>query len=158
MPNTNTYHLYIHADGLQQKDPVAGGKSKMTEAEKKQAKFEKALIGMVSYPSIKGTADKIINFGISQVNLTTGAAEYQQRLQATYNIASSAADTIYSTIMAGVIGGGWLAALNLAKEGLSALINIGQKQMELNNKSSLEDISINLSAIRAGARGGRGQN
>lgn len=159
MPNTNEYHLYIHGSGGgNKKDPVAGGKTKMTEAEKKEAKFEKAVVGLVSYGTLKGTADKLINFQISQVNLTTGASEYQQRLQTVYDGVSSGADLIHSTILAGKLGGLPLAALNLAIQGTTALLNVAQKSIELSNQKNLEDISINMSAIRAGTRGRRGDN
>lgn len=157
MPNTGKYHLYIHADDIERKtDPVAGGRSAMSKEDRKDARFEKALTGLVAYPSVKGTADKIINFKIGQVSLSTGAVEYEQRLQASYNMASSLADTVYSSVISASVGGFPLAALNLAMKAVTSLFDVLQKYNRIQLQKSIENVSIDMSVFRAGNRRGNG--
>lgn len=164
MPNTNEYHLYIHPQAEENDDPVAGGKSDMKDNsgggwnDKWDGKIESAMKKLVSYSAIKGTATQVINYRISQVNLSTGQAEFQQRLEQVSGFASQGLGLAESAVIGFAAGGPVLAALAVIPQLISFGIETYQKYETLNRERQLEGISLGLAAERAGINGRRGRN
>ena len=115
----------------------------------------KAVKKLVSYATIKGTADSLISNHISQVALETGATEYEQRANMIHSIGSQVMNTAF-TVGMGIATGNWpLALVGLVTSGISTAINISAKEKQLQTKQELEDISIGMQNVRAGTSGRR---
>lgn len=160
----NTYHLYIHAEDLADtKSAVAGqngssGTSSKPQGNKGAEGASKALTGLVSYSSVAATAEKLISYEISQVELRTGAREYEQKLQFGYSMAKKGIG-IGAAVVGGLATGNLPAvAIGLVAAGINSLIKISQNYNTLRTQESLEDISIGMANIRAGTAGRRSPN
>lgn len=158
MPNTDGYHIRVSYDVDDNDSPIAGQKQEKTYGEKSAASLEKGIKGLVSFGAVKRTAQTIIGHSVSTIELRTGAAEYEQQVQFTY-------DRISEGITAGVmIGGGImtgnlpLVAIGLVSSATNKLLNIIMKQDTINLKRNEEDVSIRMQNIRAGTSGRRGNN
>lgn len=168
MADSNGYHIYVHLDGAgEQKSAVAGtgtgstGESSVSNTGDGWNNVTNRLTQMVSFAAVKSTADKIINFEISQVALETGANEYEQRLSYSYNVASQVVGAGASLAIGAAMGGpaGFaLAAVGIVTSGVQKLVSIAQKQRQLNTERSLENISIGMATVRAGVTGRRSAN
>lgn len=164
MAENNEYHIYLHygnADG--NKSAVAGtgtgstGKTSSQMADPTD-KLISAAKTMVSFAAIKSTADKMINFEISQVSLRTGAMEYEQRLNATYSAISQTVGAGAALVGAGITGGPVgvaVATLGLAVSVVNKIIGISNKAQNLRTEQSLENISIGMAVVRAGVNSRR---
>ena len=154
-----SYEIIVRAEGVEQKSAVAGnnsGSSEKTYGEKSAASLEKGVKGLVSYASAKGLAEQLITAEIGRVELRTGAAEYQQRIQTVYSIGSSIANSVVSIGVGVKTGNLPLVLIGLATKGMQTLIGVLQKQKELNLKEANENVSINMATQRA-STGGRRQ-
>lgn len=168
MAENNEYHIYVHFDGTDgKKSAVAGngtgstGKSSANGSSDLMDKVTNKISKMVSFAAVKSTADKLINYEISQVALETGAEQYEQRLDYVYNIASQTVGAGASLIGGAVMGGpaGFiLAAIGVVTNGVQKLVGIAQKQRQLDTQQSLENISIGMQTVRAGVTGRRANN
>lgn len=157
MPNTNNFHLYIHLDELGEESAMAGDDSSSRKKESgKNAKNAKAVAkALVIYSNVKSTADKIASGLLSQVELTTGAAEYEQRLQAGYNIGKQIFGAVESIGIGALVGGIPGAIMGLFMSGVSMTINYGFRATKLQKEESLENASITMMNLRAGTAGRR---
>lgn len=166
MAESNGYHIYVHFDGADKKSTVAGMGTGSTGTDSASGsggseKLVNAAKNMVSFAAVKSTADKLINYEISQVALETGANEYEQRLSYSYNVASQVVGAGASLALGAAMGGpvGFaLAAIGVVTSGVQKLIGIAQKQRQLNTEQSLENISIGMATVRAGVTGRRSAN
>lgn len=160
----NTYHLYIHAEDFAgSKSAVAGqnggsGISSEPQGDKSAQGTSKALMGLVSYSSIAATADKLIGYEVSQVELRTGAREYEQKLQFGYSMAKKGIG-IGAAVVGGIATGNFPAvAIGLVAAGINSVIKISQNYNTLRTQESLENISIGMANVRAGTAGRRSPN
>lgn len=159
----NTYHLYVHFGGEDgEKSAVAGNQSsekkEVSYADKSARSAQRAIKHLVSYASVAATADKLIGYEISQVELKTGAREYEQKLQFGYGIGKKVAGTGVA-IGLGIASGNLPAvAIGLVASGINKLISIGQNYNTLKTKENLENVSIDMANVRAGTAGRRGAN
>lgn len=97
------YHLYIHADDVGEENQVVAGSATAqssgtgtsgTDGAGKTAQgAAKAVKGLISFSTAAAFADNIISYELSQVNLRTGAAEYEQKLQFGYSTAKSCTES-----------------------------------------------------------------
>ena len=154
MPNTNEYHLYIHLDddAIVDKSPVAN-KSQSTNSTKKadDDKGIKKLAGETAvYSTIKGFANQAISYGISTIELRTGAREYQQKMQFYYDVGTTALGIIEGAIIGGTVGGGVGAVLGAVAGVASSMISYAQKQNTIELNRTVENISIMQNNVRAG--------
>lgn len=141
---------------IKEKSAVAGDKNKkMSYADKTFNSLERGAKGLVSYASIKGTAEQIIQPEIARIELRTGASEYQQRVQSVYNIASSAANSLVSIGIGAATGNLPLVLIGVATKAVHSLITVAQRQLDLTLKEAKEDISINMASNRASTNGRR---
>lgn len=113
---------------------------------------------VVAYTGIKQIANSVISYEVSTVNLRTGAAEYQQKVQFAYNEGAQALSSVGSILMGGIMGGPVGAGIAAAGVGLSYLMKFigwGQNAQRLETEQNLESISLNFASIRAGVSGRR---
>ena len=160
VPNTGYYKAVIVLDdgATKKKSPVSG--SQKTDEEKYQQKWnnslEKGITGLVSYSAISSTADRLISYEISQVELRTGAREMEQRMQTTYNFGKKIVNSAVA-LGAGLVTGNFpLVAIGLATSVFNSVISIAQKQQKIDTQQSVENVSINMQNERAGLQGRRG--
>lgn len=168
MAENKGYHIYVHFDGVEdKKSAVAGtgtgstGTNSVGNSDGGWDKVANRLTKMVSFAAVKSTADRLINYEISQISLETGASEYEQRLSYTYNVASQVVGAGASLALGAATGGpaGFaLAAIGVVTSGVQKLIGIAQKQRQLDTEQSLENISIGMATVRAGVTGRRSNN
>lgn len=158
----NGYHIYIHLGELSGDSAMAGDSSSTVTggmaSEKGASDAQRAAKKLVSYATAKTTAMNIVSGTINQVELSTGASEYQQRLQANFSVAQqliSAGETIVAGAMTGGIYG---AIAGMIVSGVQTGINFAQRASQLRKQESLEDISIGMKNIRVGVAGRRGKN
>ena len=168
MAENNEYHIYLHLDGLDgQKSAVAGsgtgstGENSAGGSSDPMDAVTRKLSKMVSFAAVKSTADRLINYEISQVALETGAEQYEQRLDYVYNIASQTAGAGASLALGAATGGpagAILAAIGIVTNGIQKVVGIAQKQRQLDTQQSLENVSIGTQTVRAGVTGRRATN
>lgn len=116
---------------------------------------------VVAYTGIKQIANSVISYEVSTVNLRTGAAEYQQKVQFAYSEGAQALSSVGSILMGGIMGGPVGAGIAAAGVGLSYLMKFigwGQNAQRLETEQNLESISLNFASIRAGVSGRRSNN
>ena len=116
---------------------------------------------MVSFSAVKSTAEQIANYRISTISLQSGATEYEERVNATYNAISQGVGALGSLVMgwisagpAGVV----VAAMDIVANGIQTAINIAQKEKVFRMQESVEGVSIGMQNVRAGIAGRRGNN
>lgn len=132
---------------------TAGGSTEQTAASVLQTAKK-----VVAVTGLAATADKLISYNISTVNLRTGASEYEQRLSTVYS-GIKQVGMAGLAIATGVATGNLpLALLGLAVAGTQQLINISQKAQTIRTEQSIENISIGMATVRAGVSGRRGAN
>lgn len=153
-----SYEIIVRAEGVEQKSAVAGnnsGSSEKTYGEKTAASLEKGIKGLVSYASVKGLAEQLITAEIGRVELRTGAAEYQQRIQTVYSVGSSVLNSAVAIGVGAATGNLPLVLIGTATKAVSWLIGGIQRQIDLNLKQAGEDISIGMATRRASTNGRR---
>lgn len=152
-----TYEVIIRAEDIKKKSAVAGTeeKTEKTYGEKSAASLEKGVKGLVSYASVKGLAEQLITAEIGRVELRTGAAEYQQRIQTVYSVGSSVVNSAVAIGIGAATGNLPLVLIGTATKAVSWLIGGIQRQIDLNLKQAGEDISIGMATRRASTNGRR---
>lgn len=170
MAESNEYHIYVHIDGGKEtKSAVAGAGTGSTGTDNVSETSDDSVMDavtnklkkMVSFAAVKSTADKIVNYNISQVSLRTGASEYEQRLSFTYNTASQVVGAGAALEMGAAMGGPAglaVAAIGLAVSGIHKIMDIAQKEETLRMQESLENVSIGMAMVRAGTSGRRSKD
>lgn len=161
----NEYHLYIHADEVGEKKKVVAGEKNENKTstpksygEKTADSAAKAVKSMVSYNTAKSFADNIISYELSQVNLRTGAAEYEQKLQFAQTAVNKFRDTAVSVGIGLATGNAPLAIFGAVTSLFGTLISYAQRANTLRTQENLENISIGMASRRAGVSGRRGEH
>lgn len=164
----NEYHLYIHADEVfggtsnvvagSAAAPSAGTGTTSDGAGKTAQGAAKAIKGLVSFSTAAAFADNIISYELSQVNLRTGAAEYEQRLQFRYSTAKKLYGIGAATVGGAIMGGPVGAVVGFLGSTVSTLISYAQRANILRTQENLENISIGMASQRAGVPGRRGEH
>lgn len=115
------------------------------KAKKKQDKGALAL-GLVAVNQITPYVTQAINFGISQISMTTGSDELQRKAQAV----SSLAGGLSGIGMAALTGGLPAAAIAAGMTALQSIISVQQNLATIANQKRIEDENIALKKSRAG--------
>lgn len=151
MPNTGKYHIYISFDDGRDEGAVAGQKGQKTYGEKTAQSLEKGVKGLVSFEALKSTATQLIGHSIGTVELRTGAREYEQRQQFLFDRINEGVNTGAMLAIGAATGNLPLALIGAATSAISKLTNILMRAHTLNLEQTIEDTSIRLQSIRAGA-------
>ena len=128
---------------------------KLTPAEQRAQGAAKAVKGMVSYASVRAFASNIISYEISQVSLRTGAKEYEQKLRFGYDVANKLLNVATATAVGAQMGGIIGAAVGFVGSTVYTAIGYMQAANTLRTRENLENISIGMANLRAGASGRR---
>lgn len=162
MANNNEYHIYVHGEGGESTSVVSGGGGSVTGTEQtvQPSKTEqgavKALKGMVSFAAVRGFANTLISYEISQVSLRTGAREYEQKLQFGYDLLNKGLNVGMATAAGFAAGGAIGAGVALIGSTIYTIIGYAQNANTIRTQQTLEDISIGMASERAGVSGRRG--
>lgn len=160
MAENNTYHLYVHFGSGDKKSAVSTANRSTNEQDAEDGKTaagaERALRGMVSYASVRAFANNLISYEISQVELRTGAREYEQKLRFGYDMFNKALNIGTATFMGAKAGGVVGAVTGLTVSTLYTFLGFLQNANTLRTQESLENLSIGMARDRAGVSGSRG--
>jgi hypothetical protein len=96
----------------------------------------------IAFKAVKSIADQTVSFMTSNVGLTTGNTEAQQRIEFGMNTAQQV-----GALGASLVAGNYLAAALMILNKVTS-ISFAQKQIDL--EQSIETESLNLSRQRAG--------
>lgn len=160
----NPYYIKIELPETSQSNNAVSGATASTESgsgsdgELSAKSVLQTAKKVVAVTGLAATADKLVSYPISHVSLATGASEYQQRLESVYSIAKQAGGAALSIAMGAATGTLPIVLIGLAVSGTQKLIDIAQKEQELNTQRVLESISIGMATVRAGTSGRRGAN
>lgn len=149
----NTYYIVFenNTDGATAKKPVASNKKSDNTEEKNARVLTKGIKGYASLSYAESVIDRVATHNINTVELRTGHAELQQRMQFQYGVAKQGFDVLKNAVMAGSIFGGagvFIGAVaGIADWGISTAL----RQSEINMRQEVENTSLFYSRIRAGA-------
>lgn len=156
MPDSNSYHLYIHTQADdEQKSPIAGGKRKKSYEEMSAESLKKGLTELVSFSSIKRVTTTVLGHQASRIQLRTGAQEYEQKAQLTLQVAGNVvgdAAMIFSGIATGTAP---LAIIHVAESLLMKMGDIMDRMEKIRLAREVENETIALVNRRIGANGSR---
>lgn len=154
------YTITIKYDDAQSSSPIAGANDKSDTEKgkgflsKEGAKaFGKA---MVSYGIVKSFATQVINHEVSMVELRTGSRALQERANFTNQLIQQGVSIAETTFTSAAVGG-WVGAIVGFVLSLGhTLVGYAQNQEKINTERTIENQSIQMNYIRAGANGSRG--
>ncbi|MBR2906812.1 MAG: hypothetical protein IKC26_02050 [Clostridia bacterium] len=115
------------------------------KAKKKQDKGALAL-GLVAVNQITPYITQAVNFGISQISMTTGSDELQRKAQAVSGVVGG----LSGIGMAAITGGLPAAAIAAGMTALQSIISVQQNLATIANQRRIEDENIALKRSRAG--------
>ena len=156
------YTITIKATGLTKDDSPIAGDNKKSDTEKTKGLLTKEgakayAKGLVAYHAVKSFATNVANHEVSLVELRTGSNELQRRANFINNVVQTSVGLAESMVTGALVGGLPGAVLGVAMTGVSKLISIAQNQERIDLQKSIEDVSLGMNYIRAGARGYRGE-
>lgn len=102
--------------------------------------------GLVAVQQVMPYVNSAVNFGVSQIQMTTGSAELQQRVQLVSGMASTAISIGLGAAVGGVPG----AAISAALAALQSSITFAQNSIILNQQKVLEGENLRLKSSRVG--------
>lgn len=163
MPQTGNYSITIEVGGnIENDSPISGDKGNKSDTEKGKGLLSKQgaktfAKGLVAYHTLKSYTDQIVSHHVSTVELRTGSRELQERANFMLDITQKSigiAESVLSGAMVGGIGG---AAVGLLIGFAHTAISYQQKQQTLDLQETLENQTLRMNYIRAGAGGSRRQ-
>jgi tetrahydromethanopterin S-methyltransferase subunit G len=155
------YTITIKADKLSSGggSPIAGDKK---ESDTKKSggiltkEGAKAFAStMVAYHTVKSFATQVVNHEISMVQLRTGSNELQARVSFINQMTQQGLGILEGTVTGLMVGSLPGMVVGLALSTMHSLVSYTQKVDELNTRRSLENESLHMNYIRAGASGSR---
>lgn len=149
----NTYYVVFenNTDGATNAKPVATNKKTQTQDEKNIQALTKGVMGYASLSYAESVVDRVVTHQINTVELRTGHAELQARMQFNYGVAKQGFDIVKNMVMAGSVFGVAGVAIGAVAGVADALIGIGIRQSEINMRREVENTSLFYARIRAGA-------
>lgn len=151
LPNESADHRVV-SGGNGAKRPT------QSDGEKQAAGAASAVKGLVSFSAVRAFANNLISYEISQVELRTGAREYEQRLRFGYEMGNKVLNVGMATVAGAMAGGAIGAAVAFLGSTFYTALGYMQNANTLRTQQNLEDISIGMANIRAGVSGRRGAN
>lgn len=158
--DNNTYHLYVHIDGGEQKSVLSSQSGQSADASKDGTTASgavRAVKKVVSIAAAAKFADTLISYDISQVSLQTGAQQYEQKLQFGYSMLKKGVGVVGATVAGARVGGIAGAVAGFVASTMYQVVGYFQRSETLQTEKRVEDIGIGLMSIRAGTSGSRGR-
>lgn len=156
----NTYHLYVHIDGVDQKSVLSSQSGQSANATNDGATASgaaRAVKKVVSVAAAAKFADTLISYDISRVSLRTGAQQYEQKLQFGYSMLKKGIGVVGATVAGAKVGGIAGAVAGFVASTMYQVVGYFQRVETLKTEKSVEDIGIGLMNVRAGTSGSRGR-
>lgn len=148
-------------DKTEDKNPISGNKSKSDTETGKGILSKKGAKawgkGLVAYHYAKSFTDQIASHEISMVELKTGSRELQERANFAYNIGQKTISATETIVTGALVGGLPGALMGLVTSLLHNALSYQQRVNTINTNKSIENVSIQMNYIRAGANGSRRQ-
>jgi hypothetical protein len=115
---------------------------------KAEGKADKGAVaaGLVAVQQVMPYVNAAVNFGVSQIQATTGSAEMQQRAQILSGMSSTAISIGLGAAVGGVPGAAISAALSALQESISFI----QNSITINTNRRIERESIDRKTSRLG--------
>jgi hypothetical protein len=110
---------------------------------------------IASYGIAKQIINSVYTHQVNTTELRTGNSEYQQRLQFHKDLMDRAFNLGESLVAGFMLGGGVGALIGAATSVTMMGVQIAQKADRIATQQSVENISIGLADVRAGAMGDR---
>ncbi len=163
MNEQRNYTITIKADKLLGGKKAVAGNNNQSDTEKgkgllTEESAKKFGTAMVAYRTVKSFATQIASHEVSMVQLRTGSNELQERANFVYEMHEKGLGIVEGAVTGALIGGlpGFIVGTGLSL--LNTLISYGQRQNEINTQKTVENVSIQMNYIRAGANGSRRAN
>lgn len=155
------YIITIEGDNVQSnRSPIAGDNNQSDTAKSKGLLTKEGAKNfatfMVAYRTVKSFVNQIATHEVSMVSLRTGSNEMQERAQFTYEMIQKGIGVLEAVGTGALVGGLPGALVGLTLSAAHTVIGYAQNQDRINTQRTLENQSIQLNYIRAGARGSRG--
>lgn len=111
--------------------------------------------GLVAWRTVKPWINQALTHELNVVNIRDGSTELAQRRQFGYQIATQSVGIIESMAAGYAVGNVAGAAIGLAVGVGHTLLSYANNQQIINERRNLENRSLQMNYIRAGARGSR---
>lgn len=166
MPRTGNYSITIEVSGnVSSESPISGDKTGGSDTEKGKNIVTKDSLGgiakkLISYHTVKSFADQVISHEVSMVELRTGSREMQERANFMLGMSQKVVSVGESMVTGALVGGPAgvaVAVMGMALNIMQTAISYQQKQQTLNTERTLENQTIRMNYVRAGANGSRRQ-
>lgn len=154
------YEIIIKNETAKGSNKAVAGQTDNDNAPKQAAQSgtrETLIKGLVAYKKVKPWVNQVISHNVSMVELRTGSQQQQQRVSFAYQVATDTAnlaENIATGFLLGNVAGAVTGAIMTVA---SKIISIAQRQNEINTKQTIENVSVQMNYIRAGAGGRRTQ-
>lgn len=161
-----TYVIRVISEGGEEKEAksgeagsradAAGGKKKKTFREMDAMEKVKFVAKAAPVGYALKMADNVISNEINRVELRTGNAILQQKIEHTKSVATRMVATV-GMLAVGVATMNPVLILGAATSVIDDVVSSYQRRETMNIERSLESVSIGMANIRAGANGSRGR-
>lgn len=159
------YSITIEVDSINgnSNNPIAGDEKSPDSDLAKTAGFlnkgqAKAFgKGVTAYHYAKSFTSQIISHEVSLVELRTGSRELQERANFMLNVGNKLVGATESIVVGAAVGGIVGAVAGLVTSGIHLAVSYQQAQNTINTQRNVENVSLGLTYIRAGANGSRRQ-
>ncbi len=155
------YSITIKAENLSEERNAVAGSNRDSDTNDRKGLLSKEgakayAKGLVAYHTVKSFATQIVNHEVSMVQLRTGSNELQERANFFNQIAQKSIGILEGGVTGAMVGGLPGFIVGTALSFIHTAIDYGQKVERLNTERSIENQSIMMNYIRAGAKGSRG--
>jgi hypothetical protein len=161
MTEQRNYTITIKAENLEKESTGIAGSNKKSDTEQRKGLLTKEgaktfAKGMAAYHTVKSFATQVVNHEVSMVQLRTGSNELQERANFINQTVQKGIGILEGGIAGAMVGGlpGFLIGTTLSL--MHSVIGYGQAVNRLNTERTLENQSIMMNFVRAGAKGSRG--
>lgn len=156
------YSITIKAENLSNKRKAVAGSNNDSDTDDRKGLLSKEgakvyAKGLVAYHTVKSFATQIVNHEVSMVQLRTGSNELQERANFFNQIAQKSVGILEGAFTGAMVGGLPGFVVGTALSLMHTAIDYGQRVERLNTERSLENQSIMMNYVRAGANGSRGR-
>ena len=149
----NTYYIVFENKDGEEQSPVAKNKDSAgsSEYDKDIKALTKGVKGYATLSYAKNVTDRIVTSQLNMVSLRTGHEELQQRMQFAYGVAKKGVGIVEGAIMGGSVASGAGALIGAVVGLADTMINVAIKSNEIGVRQDLENQTLALNRIRAGA-------
>lgn len=150
---SNGYTITIKNETQSSKSPIADN-SQSAKSENTQENDKLSRKDLADYFAFKRIVSPFvrmgIEYGISTVNVRTGRAEAQQRIQFAYSVGRQVVGVLENVAIGALVGGLPGAIVGAVMSTVTTVAGYAINQGKINMQRDLESISLGLMNIRAG--------